>query len=271
MQSNANSLVGGSIPAQHFAGCANRPVSFVVPNQTFDPPPPPPPPQKSDIQLQGIEASESKKPLGDRFIGQNNDFTRGWTSNIMPWGMLRKRHLKSGGVYGSAPTLDLTTSLRGDLQLSTARSFQKKTRICLIKCSTSFAGNLQVRVQGCEAHALRYPAIVLRLKPCHIRIRAYLGGALHRHGQSGRVAAGAQALVPPGFSQIIPIHWQALQCGVSLTSPMGGKPRHPGSSCSEMEHNSTIHLQNHTKHRHTHHAAVMYDQQPSRVHAIHIM
>ena len=23
-------------------------------------------------------------------IGQNNDSTRGWTSNIMPWGMLRE-------------------------------------------------------------------------------------------------------------------------------------------------------------------------------------
>ena len=36
------------------------------------------------------EASESKNPLGDALIGQNNDFTRGWTSNIMPWGMLRE-------------------------------------------------------------------------------------------------------------------------------------------------------------------------------------
>ena len=49
-----------------------------------------PPPQKSDIQFQGIDASESKNPLGDGLIGQNNDFTRGWTSNIMPWGMLRE-------------------------------------------------------------------------------------------------------------------------------------------------------------------------------------
>ena len=62
------------------------------------PPLPPPPPPKSDIQFQGIEASESKNPLGDRLIGQNNDFTRGWTSNIMPWGMLRKRPLKRVGI-----------------------------------------------------------------------------------------------------------------------------------------------------------------------------
>ena len=60
--------------------------------------PPPPPPKKSDIQSQGMEASKSKNPLGDHFIGQNNDFTRGWTSNIMPWGMLRERLPKKGGV-----------------------------------------------------------------------------------------------------------------------------------------------------------------------------
>ena len=51
---------------------------------------PPPSPLKNDIQFQGIEASESKNPLGNGLIGQNNDFTRGWTSNIMPWGMLRE-------------------------------------------------------------------------------------------------------------------------------------------------------------------------------------
>ena len=47
------------------------------------------PPKKSDVQFHGIEASkESKNPLGDYLSGQNDDFTRGWTSNIMPWGML---------------------------------------------------------------------------------------------------------------------------------------------------------------------------------------
>ena len=49
-----------------------------------------PPPPKSVIQFQGIKASESKNPLGDCLIGQNNDFTRGGTSNTMPWGMLRE-------------------------------------------------------------------------------------------------------------------------------------------------------------------------------------
>ena len=52
--------------------------------------PPPPPPPKSVMQFQGIEASEAKNPLGDYLIGQKNDFTRGWTSNIMPWGRLRE-------------------------------------------------------------------------------------------------------------------------------------------------------------------------------------
>ena len=70
--------------------------------QLTPPPPLPPTPthpsQKSDIQFQGIEASESKNPLGDRLIGQNNDVTRGWTSNIMPWGMLRERPPKRGGI-----------------------------------------------------------------------------------------------------------------------------------------------------------------------------
>ena len=33
-------------------------------------------------------------PLGGRFVGQNNDFTRGKTSNIMPWGMLREQTQK---------------------------------------------------------------------------------------------------------------------------------------------------------------------------------
>ena len=56
----------------------------------------PPPPQKSDLQFSGIEALESKNPLGDCLIGQNNDFTKGWTSNIMPWGM--RMTPKKGGI-----------------------------------------------------------------------------------------------------------------------------------------------------------------------------
>ena len=45
--------------------------------------------QKMVSSFRGTEASKSKNPLGDYFVRQNNDFTRGWTSNIMPWGMLR--------------------------------------------------------------------------------------------------------------------------------------------------------------------------------------
>ena len=47
-------------------------------------------PQKMVSSMRGIEVSKSKNPLGDCFVGQNLDFTRGWTSNIMPWGMQRE-------------------------------------------------------------------------------------------------------------------------------------------------------------------------------------
>ena len=91
-------------PTRPTTSGAGQPVSFAqsTPHsnpsehkllQTFDPPHPPhphDPPPPLHIQFQGIEASESKNPLGDRLIGQNNDCTRGWTSNIMPWGMLRE-------------------------------------------------------------------------------------------------------------------------------------------------------------------------------------
>ena len=43
--------------------------------QTFDPPSPPP--QNVVSSFGGIEGSKSKNPLGDRFVKQNNDFTRG--------------------------------------------------------------------------------------------------------------------------------------------------------------------------------------------------
>ena len=124
MQSTANTQVCGRIPVGRPP--AVLPDLSTLPNLTLVqtllsthklliPPHPPPPPKKSDIQFQGIEASESKNPLGDRLIGQNNDFTRGWTSNIMPWGMLREWTPKRGGYTTPAPALDLTTSLRGDL------------------------------------------------------------------------------------------------------------------------------------------------------------
>ena len=77
--------------------------------------PPQPPTPLNCGSLRGIEASKSKNPLGDCFVRQNNEFTRGWTSNIMPWGMLREPPPKKRGHMASAPALDLTTSLRGDL------------------------------------------------------------------------------------------------------------------------------------------------------------
>ena len=51
--------------------------------------PPPPPRKKSVIQFQGVRGLRMKKFIRGR-IGQNNDFTRGWISNIMHWGMLRE-------------------------------------------------------------------------------------------------------------------------------------------------------------------------------------
>ena len=95
MQSVANNQVGDSIPGLPTAGPISRLVDFVVPDPHSNPSEhklltPHPPPQKCDIQFQGIEASKSKNPLGDCFVGQNNDFTRGCTSDIMPWGILHE-------------------------------------------------------------------------------------------------------------------------------------------------------------------------------------
>ena len=73
-------------------------------------PQPPTLPKKVVSSFRGIEASKSKNPLGDCFVGQNNDFTKGWTSNIMPC----YANDPNGGCMVSAPALDLTTSLRGD-------------------------------------------------------------------------------------------------------------------------------------------------------------
>ena len=88
MQPTTDLQAGGSIPSWPTAGGAGRSVPRSNPSEhkLFLTPPP----KKSVIQFQGIKASESKNPLGDHFIGQNIDFTRGWTSNIMLWGMLRK-------------------------------------------------------------------------------------------------------------------------------------------------------------------------------------
>ena len=113
-------------PTENFASAAlpfdrrwcdsDMPPHCLEPSDRKLPPPPPPqapPPQKSDIQFWGIEASESKNPLGDGLIGENNDFTRGWTSNIC-LGVCYANDPKKGGYTTPAPALDQTTSLRGD-------------------------------------------------------------------------------------------------------------------------------------------------------------
>ena len=100
MQSTANNHVGESIPGRPTCR-AGRPVSFVVPDLhsnlsehkllTAPLSHHHHPPKKIVISsFMGIEASESKNPLGDHFIGKKNGFTRDWASNIMPWGMLRE-------------------------------------------------------------------------------------------------------------------------------------------------------------------------------------
>ena len=62
--------------------------------QSFDPHSAPP---KMVSSFKGIEASKSKNPLGNCFVGQNNEFTWGWTPNAMQK-TPKKRGL--GGVYG---------------------------------------------------------------------------------------------------------------------------------------------------------------------------
>ena len=74
MQPTADVSVGGLNPNQPTAGSGGRPVSSAKSDPcsnhsehkllTPHPNPSPPPPPKSDIQFQGIEASESKKSIG---------------------------------------------------------------------------------------------------------------------------------------------------------------------------------------------------------------
>ena len=74
------SLLGASNPGRRRPAQFRQPItyfprpwfkSFKAP--TFDPPPP----KKSGSQFPGVEGSKSKNPSGDRFVGQNNGFTRG--------------------------------------------------------------------------------------------------------------------------------------------------------------------------------------------------
>ena len=78
LQPTTHAQVSSSIPSRPTAGrpvisAQFHPRSNLFEHKLLNPPPP----KKNDIQFQGIEASESKNPLGDRFIGQNNDFYKG--------------------------------------------------------------------------------------------------------------------------------------------------------------------------------------------------
>ena len=105
---------------------AHRSVNYLLPTLGLNPskhkllttiPPPTPNPLNVVLHFTSIEASKSKNTLRNHCVEQNNDFTRGETSNIKPWGVLRERTpKKGGGCMASAPTLDLIISLRGDFQ-----------------------------------------------------------------------------------------------------------------------------------------------------------
>ena len=59
----------------------------------FDPPPPPSKPQKVGFKWGGGYGGggvRTKNSLRDVFIGQNNDFTRGYAKNSTPWGRVRE-------------------------------------------------------------------------------------------------------------------------------------------------------------------------------------
>ena len=38
-----------------------------------------------------------EKFIGDQYLSQNDDFTRGWTSDTISWGVLSERPQKGGG------------------------------------------------------------------------------------------------------------------------------------------------------------------------------
>ena len=101
MQSIGSRQVGGSNPGRSTAGRANRPTSFVLLDPCSNPSEHKlltPPPKKSDIQVKGIDASEPKNPLGDRFIGQNNDLVGHPISCL---GVCYENDPQKGGVYNA--------------------------------------------------------------------------------------------------------------------------------------------------------------------------
>ena len=66
------------------------PIAWSLLSENFDPTPTPNPPEKKCYPVSGDGGLRIKTSIGGLSYWQKNDFTRGWTSNIMPWGMLRE-------------------------------------------------------------------------------------------------------------------------------------------------------------------------------------
>ena len=86
----------------------------VAAKQIFDPPHPTPPhPEKWCPSMRG-RVVKIKTSLEDNFVSQNDDITRGGTSDIMLWGSYANDPKKRGSL-APAPALDLTTSLQDEI------------------------------------------------------------------------------------------------------------------------------------------------------------
>ena len=87
------------LPLSRFPDKGSNPTK----HQLLTPPPPParPPPPKKVVNPNGGGDRGLKIEIftGGHFVLQNNDFTRGQTCDIMPWGASRMTP-KKGGVYG---------------------------------------------------------------------------------------------------------------------------------------------------------------------------
>ena len=73
-------------PNQYTAPTIHKEVLTTTPNPT----PPHPPKMGYPAKGGGEWGSTSKNALGGQFASQNDDVTRGWTCDTIPWGMLRK-------------------------------------------------------------------------------------------------------------------------------------------------------------------------------------
>ena len=75
-------------PNLHTAPRIRKEVLTPPPPDT--PPPPPQTRQKGVPGYGGLKGSKTKNSLGDHFLSYNDDFTRGWTSGTIPWGIVRE-------------------------------------------------------------------------------------------------------------------------------------------------------------------------------------